>query len=146
MASGKYNSEAARLARGARANTRIEWFGDRIASGVKTTMRARVLFAGQAVRDQIVINISRPVKKKSATQVSDRSKPGEFPKADTTRLMKDIFYKVIAGTKVQVGTSLDYGLFLEVFMDRSYILRTFNEMKPQLERILGTNYKVRFRK
>lgn len=123
-------------------------------AGVKKTMAARVKFAAQSLRDRVVANISRPVRKKRGpiskrVQVDrkSRSKPGEFPRADTTRLMKDIFWRTsMSDSRAQVGTTLDYGLFLEAFMDRSFLVRTFNEMKPELKRILGTNYKVRFRK
>ena len=140
-----------------RSNVQIQWFDQQLMQGVEMTTRKRVSFAAQWLRDRIVINISRPVRKirggksksgKTKTQVDreSRSKPGEFPKADTTRLMKDVFWqKTHGGSTAQVGVTLDYGLYLEVFMDRSFILKTFNQEHAMLSKILGTDAKVKFR-
>jgi len=133
-------------ARKARHAARVEWLGDQFQARVRATMRQRITAAAQVLRDQVVINLGIPViKRKSArtgritVDPTSRSKPGEFPRADTTRLMKDIFWKIderhneISAT---VGTSLDYGLRLETKMNRSFLRRTFREMLPQLRRIL----------
>lgn len=137
---------AARTARTERYNKRLQWFGDQIQRGVKIGMRTRVRVAGQLVRDKVVINLSFPVKKAKSGRTGrvivipgSRSKPGEFPRADTTRLMKDIFYDVTeAGQQITavVGTTLNYGLFLETRMNRSFLLRTLNEVLPQLHLVL----------
>lgn len=163
MVDREFAIEQKRLERSQRIKQRIVWFDQRIAAGVKMTANARVAFAAQTLRDQIVVNIGKPVKKyrvhirgktkgggksRSATRVdpSSRSKPGEFPRVDTSRLLKDIFWdKVGDGSKAIVGTTLDYGLILEVFMDRSFILRTYEEMKGELAKILGTDAGGRFR-
>lgn len=127
-----------------RFSNRVQWFDQQVAQGLTLTVRARVTLAVQLLRDKVVINISDPVSKYRArgrTRVdpNSRSKPGEFPKADTTRLMKDIFWRVddrgkeIVGI---VGTTLDYGLILETKMQRSFLVRTLNEMRGQLTHIL----------
>jgi hypothetical protein len=133
----------ARAAREARFNTRLEWFGDKVMAGLKLTMRQRVTLAVQLLRDKVVINVSKPVTKTKGKsgriKVSDRSKPGEFPRADTTRLMKDIFSRVdVKGNEIvgTVGTTLDYGLILETEMDRSFLVRTLRELRSPLTRIL----------
>ena len=71
-----------------------------------------------------------------------RSKPGEFPKADTTRLMKDIFWRMESKTSAIVGTTLDYGLFLETRMDRSFLRRTYREQLPVIRKILLSGPKL----
>jgi hypothetical protein len=132
----------------ARRDVRIEWFIDKVAKRVDLTMRQRVLIATALVKDQVIRNISRRVTKKKGPRsgrivVSDRSKPGEFPKADTTRLMKDIF-SVVRQTQKGVfdgfvGTSLDYGLILETSerLNRSFLVRTLNEQRTRIKRVLA---------
>jgi len=86
------------------------------------------------LQDAIVKNISVPVVKKivnGRTIVTKRSKPGEFPRADTTQLMKTIFNDVVDyGNGVihgYVGTPLGYGLELETLKQRQFLTRTLNE-------------------
>lgn len=144
--------------RKARFDARVQWFGDRVAAGVRIGMRARLRIAAQMLRDKVVINLSTPVRKyksrgrqgrnasgqftrrSSRTRVdpASRSKPGEFPRADTTRLMKDIYFETEENRAI-VGTTLDYGLVLEVARNRSFLRRTMDEMTADLTRILTTN-------
>jgi len=133
-------------ARQARVNTRLDWFGAEVAGDVTRTMASRIKLASQLVRDKTVANISRPVTKiktgggrgeggrfkASRTAVTDRSVPGEFPRADTTRLMKDAFFEVTTtptGTTGVIGTTLDYGLILETRRNRSFLRRTLSETR-----------------
>ena len=68
---------------------------------------------------------------------ASRSRPGEFPRADTTRLMKDIYYETSTdGMTAIVGTTLDYGLLLETVMNRSFLRRTLTEMEGTVRTIL----------
>ena len=119
---------------------KVEWFGDRVLQNIRIGMTARLRLAAQLVRDRVVINISRPVTKTKGVRSgrivsSNRSRPGEFPKADTTRLMKDIFFEV-SGHEARVGTTLDYGLVLETSMNRSFLRRSFIQMQPTITRVL----------
>jgi len=140
---------AAQAGRQARFNTRLQWFGDQVARGIRMTVRQRLTVAAQMLRDKVVINISNPVTKtrggrggggrstKTRVEPASRSRSGDFPKADTTRLMKDIFYEVNEdGLEAIVGTTLDYGLILETRMGRSFLVRTLNELGPQIARII----------
>ena len=139
---------AAMERRRARFSARVEVFTDRILANANLTANQRVTVATQLVRDRVVINLSRPVTKTRAqgrdssgrfrgmTVVSDRSRPGEYPRADTTRLMKSIFGTVSNGVG-RVGTPLDYGLILETRMNRSFLVRTFNEVRGMIVRILA---------
>ena len=147
--------EAKRLERAGKIKMRIQWFDQQLTAGVNKTVKQRVAFAAQTLRDTIVVNISKPVRKikqsrkgkgtgkrtsKTVVDPTSRSKPGEFPKADTTRLRKDIFWESThGGQRAIVGTTLDYGLILELYRDRSFILRTFNDLRPELSKILGTD-------
>ena len=125
-------------ARQARVQTRIEWFGREVARNTNITMMGRVKLASQLTRDKTVANLSRPVTKSKGPRsgrivVTERSVEGEFPRADTTRLMKDIFFDVDvtpSGPRGIIGTTLDYGLILETRMNRSFLQRTLEEVRP----------------
>ena len=117
--------------------------------------------ATEFVKNKVVKNISRPVTKivvkspqgrnakgqftkgQSYTRVTNRSKKGEFPKADTTQLMKTIFstYQEFGPMSFAgyVGTPLDYGLRLEISpsLDRSFLVRTLNEERENVMAILS---------
>lgn len=137
---------AARDRRLLRFNTRLEWFGRRVARNINIGMEARLRATAQLLRDKVVINISIPVvkyksaiTKRTVVDPSSRSRPGEFPRADTTRLMKDVFWEVRPEEQsARVGTTLDYGLWLEVRMQRSFLRRTLLEIAPQLGVILAS--------
>lgn len=142
------SARARRADAAARSSVRIEWFIDQVSDHVRRPLESRVRIATEFLKTRIVQNISRPVTKKvvtisgrSRTVVSNRSKPGEFPKADTTLLMKTIFtdYKSPAPGEYlgYVGTPLDYGLILELKMNRSFLLRTFYEERDRIYKILG---------
>lgn len=142
---------AARAKRFVRFQTRMEWFGNKFAQKVTWGIATRIKLACQLLRDKVVLNISYPVTKivrrgrdadghvvtRTWVDPESRSKPGQFPHADTTRLMKDIYWvvddKILEG---RVGTTLDYGLILETKMDRSFLVRTWNELRATLVTIL----------
>ena len=143
---------AARARRGQQAadrSARIQWFIDEVSDKVAMSLEQRVKLATQFLKDKIVRNISRPVTKLSPGRnrqgrftkgrVVDRSKPGEFPKADTTQLMKTIFDDYTQDGRRylgHVGTPLDYGLILETKRDRSFLKRTLDEEQSTITRIL----------
>lgn len=143
----------ARTRRQTRMDARIRWFSDRFERGLQLTMSQRLRVAVQLLRDQIVINLSTPVVKVRRKRTRDtswgakgssytwvdpasRSRPGEYPHAETTRLMKDIFYDFPTPLSAIIGTSLKYGVRLEVLMNRSFLRRTLWEMQPILADIL----------
>lgn len=123
---------------------RIEWYIRNVSDKVSMTMKARVTLATQLVKTKVVHNISRPVTRGTGPRggkvVTDRSKPGEFPKAETTRLLKDVFSEVRRSSKGiydgVIGTTLDYGLILETRMNRSFLKRTLDEERPTVMRLL----------
>ena len=145
---------AARL----RVDVKVNLFIANTLKKVVLTVAQRVRIAGQFLQDKVKINLSRPVRKfrvrrtvtdeagakkvKTRTIVDrfSRSKPGEFPRADTTQLMKTIFLvsepDAAGGPRAMVGTPLHYGLILETKLDRSFLRRTLNELRAQLLLIL----------
>jgi len=114
------------------------------------TMKQRVKLATHLLQDKVVRNISRPVTKttgpRGGRRITDRSKAGEFPKADTTQLMKSIFSEVRETGPGYfdgfVGTTLDYGAILEVRMNRSFLVKTLNEELGKVRRILSGPMKI----
>lgn len=147
---------AARDRRIVRWNMRVRWLGDRVRRNIHIGMEQRLKVSAQLLRDRVVINISIPVvkvkktylyndpitgrlKKSTRTVVTERSKPGEFPRADTTRLMKDIFWELRREEmRAVVGTTLDYGLRLELHMQRSFLRRTLFETANQIGVIIAS--------
>ena len=129
---------------GAARDVRIEWFIKEVSNKVSLTMKKRTQLATVLIRDKVVRNIGVAVKKekgpKGGTIVTQRSVAGEFPRADTTQLMKNIFYmveKIGRGHWLGfVGTTLDYGLILETKMGRSFLARTLNENRSLVNAIL----------
>ena len=72
--------------------------------------------------------------------MTGRSKPGEFPHAETTQLLKTIFGEVRQTARGVwdgfIGTPLSYGLILEIKMNRSFLVRSLNEERGNIKRIL----------
>ncbi len=149
MATFKAPSAAVLAARGrssagaAGGKARIEWFIKNVTNKVELSMKKRVKIATALLYSQTTKNISRPVTKGTGPRggrvVTDRSKEGEFPKADTTQLMKTLIEDVrqVGGVWTgHVGTPLDYGVILETKMNRSFLVRTLNENRSNITRIL----------
>jgi hypothetical protein len=133
----------------AATSTQLKWYGDRVIADTKLTVSQKLDIAAELLRNAVVRNISRPVfkyrkkmtrgprKGQTVTVVdpASRSKPGEYPKAETTRLMTDIFRDRAGELRRRIGTTLDYGLLLELEMDRSFLRKTLNQMIPTLRRM-----------
>ena len=132
-----------RIVRTKDAEVRVDWFIRGMQKNVNLTMKQRVKVAVAFLKDRVVRNISRAVTKGTGPRggrvVTGRSQPGEFPKADTTQLMKSIFgdVRIVAGNVDGfVGTPLDYGLILETKLDRSFLQRTLREERQRITSIL----------
>jgi len=148
MASNASSIESARQRRVIAIQARVDRWETNVKPTLDTvafTMKERVRIATEHLRNKVVLNISRPVTKYSGRisgriQVKDRSKAGEFPKADTTMLLKNIFGSTAnMGGGVwegYVGTTLDYGAILETSenLNRKYLSTT---MLEETETIVG---------
>lgn len=133
---------------------RVQSFVDRVNKDLSIGVAARVRLAGQLLRDKVVLNISRPVTKLPNQKRSDgskytwvdpasRSRPGEFPKAETSALRtRGTFYKFVRGSaqnkrpRALVGTTFGYGVILETRMNRSFLRRTLREERDLLTKII----------
>lgn len=129
----------------AKSAVRWEWHIRKVSDKIAMTLKARMRLTTAFLRDRVVKNISQPVTKSIGVisgriVVSNRSKEGEFPKADTTLLMKTIFDDLRpAGKGIWdgfVGTPLDYGVILELRMKRRFLARTLDENRTTVVRIL----------
>ncbi len=139
------NAYYRRTARADKDLVRFQWFLKEVSDKISMTMEQRVRMATAHLLSKVIKNISVPVTK--ATRISnrrvyvtERSKSGEFPRADTTQLLKTTFSDLkkhgqglIDGA---VGTPLDYGLILETKMNRSFLARTLNEEHDTITRML----------
>jgi hypothetical protein len=140
-------ARARRTATAAASKTRWEWYLKEVNDKVAMTMRQRVRTATEYLKSRVIQNISRPVtkvegKRSGRIVVIDRSRSGEFPKADTTQLLKTIFSDVLETTPGVwdgfVGTPLDYGAILETSarLNRSFLVRTLNEERETITKML----------
>jgi hypothetical protein len=128
----------------ARAQSRDKWFIQQVREAANLTLGQRVVLATEYLKNKVIRNLSVPVGRGRGGRVTERSQPGEFPRADTTLLMKTIFTDY-AGSPSEgadtewvegyVGTPLDYGLILETEMDRSFLQRTLYEEADRLQEI-----------
>jgi len=158
------NARKRRVAQADRRQIRVISFLKKANKAVKLTLQQRVTLAANYLRDQVVRNLSTPVEKivtkklkvvkgkdgqerlkltyRVKVDPKSRSKPGEFPRADTTLLMKSIFYDVKevgpGSFEAKVGTALDYGLILEISeeLDRSFLVRTLNKEAATVTQII----------
>ena len=140
-------AQARRAAGAVQAEARLEWFGNEVMAGANLNLKQRMEIVTEYLRSKTVTNISRPVTKTKGKRsgrivVTNRSKSGEFPKADTTQLLKSIAkdVKVVSQDIVDgyIGTPLDYGLILETSkrLNRSFLTRTFREERGRVVQML----------
>lgn len=139
-------ARARRQARAREKQVKFEWYLDNVSDKVRLTMKQRMRIATTYVKDKVVKNISRPVTvgtgaRSNRRVVTDRSKPGEYPKADTKQLMRTIFddmREVNGSWEGYVGTPEDYGLILETSkkLKRRFLQRTLDEERATVTRIL----------
>jgi len=126
------------IARAGRESARTQWFVDEVSNKIALTVKNRVRLATKFVETKVIKNISIAVER-TATGVI-RSKPGEFPRADTVQLLKTIFtdFKKVGPGIFDgfVGSPLDYSLRLELKMNRSFLKRTLREEKPTVIAII----------
>ncbi len=135
-----------RRARRARGDAgRLDWFADEVLSTISQTVEKRVKIAAEYLKSKIVRNISKPVKwhsgPKGGRVVTERSLPEEFPRADFTHLKNTIFtHTARVGNHVYdayIGTPLDYGVILELKLNRSFLRRTLNEERATIQKMLS---------
>lgn len=135
-------ARARRAARSGQSSVEFESFVDDVSKRIDLTIRQRVTIAVNYLQDKIVKNISVPVTKVvigKRVRVTERSKPGEFPRADTTQLLRTAFWGVVEESGMimgYVGTPLWYGLELETRMDRRFLTRTLEEERESIVQIL----------
>lgn len=123
----------------------IKWFTREVLDKINATLFTRMSVAMLHLHGKVVRNLSVPVGKTVTKSghviVTERSKPGEFPRADTTLLMKSIFFRVKkAGQGVvdgYVGHPVWYGLKLETQMNRLLLKESLYRELTAIKIILG---------
>ena len=138
-----------RVARERGIQIKTEWFIDKVLEDINTSNARRVRIATAYVKTRVIQNISEPVVKttgpKGGLVVTGRSKPGEYPRADYALLMNTIFShvkKTALGYEGYVGTPLDYGMILELRLNRSFLMKTLQEERETIFRIINGNVEV----
>jgi len=141
--------ERARVRRVSAAQARLrrdEWFIKERLNEIQLTLWQRIRIAVMFVKTKVVLNISKPVTRGISARtgrvvVIERSKPGEYPRADTTLLMKSIFTDTVKTSPGVVdgfiGSPVWYGLVLETKLDRRFLTRTLFEQQDRIRQILS---------
>ena len=151
MAGGRFSQAVLREGRRRQARAivtaiRQQWFVNQVVGTITLTLRQRMVVAVELIKRKVIVNISRPVTKSKGVRsgrivVTNRSKPGEFPKADTAQLMRGIFRRVLMSRGVItgiVGSNMEYSKHLEneeLKTYRSFLLRTLRENDPNIIKI-----------
>ncbi len=125
-------------------NVRIQWFIDNVTNTVRVALRNRMKIATSLVKNSVIKNISVPVVKvntqSGGSKVVERSKRGEFPRADSTKLMRTLITDVrtLSNGDVlgHIGTPQAYSIPLELELERQFLTRTLFEELPRIKRIL----------
>ena len=137
---------ARRSAAAAAGLVRVEWFIKEVNQKVKISMKNRVRIATALLKDKVVRNISRPVTKgttgpRGGKLVTNRSKEGEYFKAETTQAMKSVFSQVIESSSGvydgYVGVPLSYPVILETKRNRKFLAASLNEERGRVNAILS---------
>jgi len=122
----------------------IQWQTAQVQDSLGQDMQRRLLVAAALVQSAVVKNISDPVTKGTGPRggqvIMNRSVEGEYPKADTTNLMKQIIHGVDKNERGEVvgfvGTTVHYGLILETRMGRLMLASTLAEKASEVRAIL----------
>lgn len=135
--------EAARVRRRehqAQEFSSTEYFINEVSDKIHMTLEQRMRVAVEYLRTKVTKNISIPVERDMLGNVTQRSLPGEYPRMETRMLQKTIFGETVVKSKHSIqgylGTPMWYAIPLELEMNRSFLLRTFNEELGRVKRIL----------
>lgn len=139
-----------RAARGTRSGVKLISYVREVLDKHNAKLEERVRVATQYLHTKTVKNLSTPVVKMNGPRggrvVLNRSKPGEYPHAETTQLMKTLGWEVVRRrngvVEGIVGTPLDYGLILETRMNRSFLKRTLKEELGKIKKTIGKQWFV----
>lgn len=137
---------AARQRRASRSSldaSRIDWYIENVTDKISLTMEQRMGIVLEYLLTKTKKNISRPVTVSIGSQggrvVTDRSRPGEFPKLDFGFLHKTLFTdmkKTKNGVEGYLGSPMDYAVSLELDLNRSFMRRTLIEERHRVTKIL----------
>jgi len=138
-------------------NVVIKWVGGKPMASlqivVQTKMLKRLELIGMHLQKSLMKKLGKPVTKgkrtrfrstsrgaagSSYTFASNRSKAGEYPRADSTNLMTGVFYDVIknpVSPSVRVGHQAKYGVILEEKLNRKLLRANLYEEMAFIQRV-----------
>lgn len=133
----------------------VVWNHQSLLAEIEMGINKRMMLAGEHLANAHKKNLSKPVRKLTKTRrrttsrgaagstytyadPASRSRPGEYPRADSTNLMKNIFWDVVEMPGLQqlkVGTPTKYGAELELNAGRLGLRATLLAELPVLRSI-----------
>jgi len=119
----------------------VDWNGEEVLGVVYKDLQDKMGRAVKMIRTRTVKNITKRVVLRPVTGREIRSKPGMFPYFDTGALahsIRGLVREYQRGSwEGYVYTTVEYALYLERDLDRSFLLRTFKENEQNLRRLFG---------
>lgn len=128
----------AKVRRATKGVTQTQWFIKEVSDHVNITMRQRMGIVTGFLKNKTILNIKKPVTRIAGIVI--RSVEGEFPRADTTQLMRTLISEVVTVSPGIVdgfvGSPLDYSIILEQRLDRKFLSKTLFEELQNVKKIL----------
>ena len=113
----------------------LDWQGPELIAAVESTLSDRLAQAAERVAEQTRRLLDVP-----QTSRRTHSRPGDSPERVTGALEQSIFVEAPKALSQQVGTDLDYGLWLERgtarIAPRPFLTRALDESREQITELL----------
>lgn len=133
-------------------SVRVVSHADVLLGVVDKALKRKVSAMGHAVRDKLLTEVlvgqrsGRWYPVPGTRRMYQASRPGEPPASRTGDLRKSYRVGPVRGNSpnfnVQVGSALDYALYLETAMDRNHLEPAVELAKPEFEQILRGDWGI----
>jgi len=139
MIGGKFY-KGGQILPGAKSGSQVYWAGKPMIRGLNEVIYKRTLSAMVYLRGRIRRNIGKQISVKN--QRKEHSKPGEFPKRISGDLWEtlDAVVVKVGGDKFNgiVSSPMGYAPVLERPLNRSFLSRTFNAERANIQRKISS--------
>lgn len=120
----------------------VQWFGADVVAKIKQDVDSRALSAANHLANRIKESIDRP-----NPTGRDPSRPGEYPKKVSGELQASIVVQESeTGTGYAVGTTLEYGKFLELgtskMSPRPWLSKALREYASEIAKIFSSGARI----
>ena len=120
-------------------NITVHWHVGAFQNALFSELRNRIQIVGHYLKNKTQENVSVLVDMDSRGNVTQRSRPGEFPRMETGELRDSIKVDFEnSGLNASVSVGAEHGIKLEVYKrwNRSFLVRTLQEEKQYIRSIM----------